>query len=275
MEKSIFLKDIWPIDNVENYKIHFGRKFTDPERKIFEPLDEWVSDRLIWQNWQEHYPGMDDFNREYIFSVINFYHESDAWLFGGIFRVKDRPGDRYEVELVEIGKEFIGRLKLRLQYKDRKTRVKFENHYHKFEVLEILREPYTGRVFPGYDKIDIMFTELEAVIRKEKPDWKLALTIMNGVYMITDISSGKQYIGSACGEEGIWSRWQEYVSSGHGGNKELKKLLSTESLEYARSNFKFTLLENFHAKVKDETVIDREKYWKEVLLTGRFGLNLN
>ena len=149
MEKSIFLKDIWPIDNVENYKIHFGRKYTDPEGNEFEPLDEWVSNRLIWQNWQEYRPQRDEFNRDYIYSLMNFYHDSDTWLFGGIFKVIGRPADRYEVKLIENGKEFVGRLNLRLQYRDRATRVNFENHYHKFEVSEILREPYTGRVFRG------------------------------------------------------------------------------------------------------------------------------
>ena len=275
MENSIFLKDIWPINNVENYKIHFGRKYTSPERKEFEPLDEWANDRLIWKNWQEHRPKRDEFNRKYIFSVMRFYHEDDAWLFGGIFRVVGRYEDRYEVELEESGKEFIGRLLLRLQFKAQAIRVNFENHYPKFQVSEILREPYSGLVFPGYENIDITFAKLESVIRKERPDWKLALENMKGVYMITDTKSGKRYVGSAYGDSGIWSRWQDYVEFGHGGNKELIKLLGSDSKEYARSNLKFTLLENFLAKVHDDTIVLRESYWKKVLLTREFGFNLN
>ena len=273
LEQTIFLKDVWSIDNVENYKIHFGRKY----QNMYEPLDEWVIDRSILQkNWLGYRPKVNAFNREYIFSVMRFYHEDDAWLFGGIFRVVGRYEDRYEVELEEIGKKFVGRLKLRYQYKSQATRVNFENHYDEIQVLEILREPYSGLVFPGYENIDITFPELEAVIRKNRPDWKLALENMKGVYMITDMKTGKRYIGSACGDWGIWSRWQNYIEYGHGGNKELIKLLGSESDGYARLNLKFTLLENFLAKVEDNAVIRRESYWKEVLLTrGQFGLNLN
>jgi hypothetical protein len=48
-----------------------------------------------------------------IFSVIQFYHEPDIWLFGGVFRVLQRYDDRYEVELADEGTGFVGRLKLR------------------------------------------------------------------------------------------------------------------------------------------------------------------
>ncbi|WP_273070698.1 hypothetical protein, partial [Thioclava marina] len=44
-------------------------------------------------------PGRDDFNRPLIFSLIQFYHEQDSWLFGGVYHVLDRHPDRYEVEL--------------------------------------------------------------------------------------------------------------------------------------------------------------------------------
>ena len=273
MDKTILLKEIWQIDNVEDYKIHFARKY----QNMYQPLDEWVIDSSKWEKeWLGYRPKMDAFNREFIFSVMRFYHEDDAWLFGGVYRVTNRYEDRYEVELEESGEEFIGRLKLLSQYKFQATRVNFEKHYCNLQVSEILREPYSGLVFPGYDNIDITFPELEAVIHKERPDWKLALENMKGVYMITDIKSGKRYVGSAYGDLGIWSRWQNYVDCGHGGNRELIKLLSSEGEGYARLNFKFTLLENHLAKVHDETVIHRESYWKEVLLTkGKFGLNLN
>lgn len=273
MEKAIYLKDIWQIDNLKYYKIHFARKY----QNMYEPLDEWVIDRLKWEkDWLGYRPKMDAFNLDYIFSVMRFYHEDDTWLFGGVYQVVGRFEDRYEVKLEEIGKKFIGRLKLRYKVNFQATRVNFINFYGDLQVSEILREPYSGLVFPGYENIDITFAELEAIVHKGRPDWKLALENMKGVYMITDIKSGKRYVGSAYGDLGIWSRWQNYVDCGHGGNRELKKLLSREGEGYARLNFKFTLLENHLAKVHDETVIHRESYWKEVLLTkGKFGLNVN
>ena len=48
---------------------------------------------------------------------MQFYHETDIWLFGGVFEVVERHDERYEVELSEQGKEFIGRLKLRSPFR--------------------------------------------------------------------------------------------------------------------------------------------------------------
>jgi hypothetical protein len=45
-----------------------------------------------------------------------------------------------------------------------------------------------------------------------------------GVYLITDISNGKMYVGSAYGENMILGRWESYVKTYHGGNVGLKKL---------------------------------------------------
>ena len=125
---------------------------------------------------------------------MDFYHEKDVSLFGGDFRVKSRHQDRYDVELTELCRPFIGRLKLRSSYRNRATRVNFENHYdgaHTLRVSEILREPFSGRTFPGYEDVAISFGELEVVVRNDRPDWKAALESVKGVYLITDAKSGK------------------------------------------------------------------------------------
>ncbi len=94
-----------------------------------EPLNVWVRDPLEWQGWQKYYPGRNDFNRTFIFSLMKFYHEEDTWLFGGVFRVKDLHEDQncyndhyYEVELTPTLEAFIGRLKLHSPYRERTTR---------------------------------------------------------------------------------------------------------------------------------------------------------
>lgn len=267
---SVKLKDIWPIENVGDYKVHFGRY-----NGHNEPLDEWLVDRYNWVYWQEYFPGRNEFSRDFIFSLMNFYSEKDVWLFGGIFRVLARHEDRYKVELTDHGEAFIGRLKIRSSFRGRSTRVNFENHYDDFEVSEILRDPYSGRTFPGYESIDLPFTELSTLVQNDRPDWKSALENVKGVYLITDTSTGKRYVGSAYGDQGIWSRWEAYVRSGHGWNKELQELVG-DKLDYAQENFKFTLLEYRPAPTPDDTVIYRENYWKEVLLTrGKYGLNQN
>ncbi len=137
--EAILLKDIWPIKNPRDYKVHFGRW-----NGRHQPLDEWVKDRSRWVGWQEYRPNNNAFNRPYIFSLMRFYHEKDVWLFGGVFHVLARHQDRYDIELTELGRPFIGRLKLRSSYRSRATRVNFENHYDDLEVLEILCESYSG-----------------------------------------------------------------------------------------------------------------------------------
>lgn len=267
----ILLRDIWPIQNPADYKVHFARW-----NQHDQPLEVWVRDKQQWQGWQEYRPARDDFNRPLIFSVMQFYHEPDIWLFGGIFRVIARHPDWYEVALSDDGADFIGRLKLRSPYRGRTTRVNFENHYAAFEVQELLREPYSGRAFPGYDDIDLSFEELESLVRNSRPDWKAALESIKGIYLITDIKTERRYVGSAYGDQGVWARWCSYVASGHGGNVELRNLVSDPTLAYCRSNFRFTLLEQRSFRVSDELILRRESFWKGILLTrGEQGLNRN
>lgn len=269
---TILLKDIWTISGPDTYKVHFAR-WNDAE----QPLEVWVRDRQEWQGWQEYRPARDEFNRPHIFALMQFYHETNSWLFGGIFDVLDRHADRYDVRLSGAGAEFIGRLKLQSPYRGRTTRANFENHYEEFSVQEILREPYTGRSFPGYEDIDLSFDELETLVRNDRPDWKAALESVKGVYLLTDTRTGRRYVGSAHGVHGIWSRWREYVDSGHGGNAELVALLGERpTLDYSRAHFRFALLEHRASRASDDTIIGRETFWKRILLTrGEHGLNRN
>ncbi|QEN84758.1 GIY-YIG nuclease family protein [Labrys sp. KNU-23] len=267
----IALRDIWKIERPDAFKIHLAR-WNDHS----EPLEVFVRSRDEWQRWQEYWPRRNDFNRQYIFALARFYHETDIWLFGGVYEVLSLRDDQYEVKLTDMGAEFIGRLKLRSPFRGRTTRANFENHYDLLEVQEILREPYTGRQFPGYDNIDLPFEELEALVKNDRPDWKAALENMKGVYLISDTLTGKRYVGSAYGDQGIWSRWCNYALSGHGGNVELKALVTDPTLNYCRTNFHFALLEHRSARTPDETIIARETFWKRILFSrGAEGLNRN
>lgn len=275
--KKILLKDIWPIDDVQAYKGHFASRNKDN----VQPLDEWVRNPTAWEDWQRFFPGTDAFNRPYIFSLMDFYPEEDIWLFGGVFRVIglheiDSHKKEYKVELTEGGEQFIGRLKLRRHLGARQRRVKLEKHYDKLEVSEILAEPYSGRTFPGYERVNIHFRELESLVKIDRPDWKAALANVNGIYLITDENTGKRYVGSASGEQGLWGRWKTYIETGHGGNQGLKEATGDNSQEYARGHFVFTLLEFLAFRTPEEVVRDRETFWKQVLLTrGKYGLNEN
>lgn len=267
----IMLSDIWHIEDPSAYKAHFAR-----ENGSIEPLEVFVRDRAEWQGWQEYRPKRNEFNRPHIYALVKFYHEPDIWLFGGIYDVIARHAGNYEVNLSEIGTEYIGRLKLRSTYQGRTARTYLENHYSTFEVQEILREPYSGRRFPGYDGIDLSFEELEALVKNARPDWMAALESMKGIYLISDTKTGKRYVGSAYGDQAIWSRWCAYVGSGHGGNVELRALVTEPTLAYCRANFRFALLEHRSTLTDNNTIFERESFWKRILLTrGEQGLNRN
>ena len=267
----IRLADVFPIADPRQYKLHFAR-----HNKREHPSDVFVRSRQEWQGWQEYRPRNNAFNRPYVFSVIAFYHEADQWLFGGIWAVQERRPDRYVVELTQQGAGFVGRLKLHSTYRMRGTRINLENQLDSFAVSEILAEPYTGKKFPGHDWLEIGFAELEALIRSDRPDWRGALEHTKGIYLITDEQTGRQYVGAAYGDQGVWSRWCDYVETGHGGNVELRALIEGPGLDYCRAHFRFALLESHSARTADDAVRDRESHWKQVLQSrGALGLNRN
>jgi hypothetical protein len=98
---TILLKDIWALPDPCSYKIHFAR-----EEPNSQPLEVWLRSKEAWQGWQEYRPKVNAFNRPLIFSLIQFYHETDIWLFGGVYRVLTVHNDRYEVELTETLRAF-------------------------------------------------------------------------------------------------------------------------------------------------------------------------
>jgi hypothetical protein len=270
-------------------------KLTDPKPNQYKlhlagyngydhPLNIFLSGWDNWVNWNQWRGNKNDFNRPYIFSLIQFYHEPNKWLFGGIFKVVTRHNDYldtevgYSVELMDLNKELIGRLVIDFyRYQGLRGRsYLLENYYGDFIVSQILARPYDGIKFPGYENINIDFLELENIYRVQKNDWKTALENVKGIYVISDKSNGKKYVGSAYGDFGIWSRWNVYAGTAHGFNDELTAIIDRFGKGYARKNFRFSLLEYRPMKVDDTVIINRESFWKEVLITrGEFGYNRN
>jgi len=166
-------------------------------------------------------------------------------------------------------------LKLSLRRPGRIRAFNFENYYPTLRVSEILRRQYTGEAFCGYDQIDVSFSMLETIFAIQRADWKAALENAKGVYLITDTSNGKRYVGSAYGTTGLWSRWACYIGTGHGYTDELTRVIKENGIEYARKNFRFALLEHRTPKTDDNILIGREEYWKSVLLSRQYGYNKN
>lgn len=272
---SIKLTDIIPIGNLYDYKLHLACW-----NKHDQPLDVFVRSKDEWNDWNSWRSHKDDFSRKYIFSLMDFYPEAEMWLFGGIYKVLSRGTKNYsrsyKVRLLENSKEFIGRLKVHLKRPARAKAFRLEKYYKSIEVVEIFKECYSGEKFCGLENINHAFRFVESIYKNNKLDWKTALENHKGVYLITDKSNGKRYVGSAYGDSGIWKRWACYIGTGHGWNDELINIIKGKGIEYARSNFSFTLLECMSMKADDKKIIERERFWKEALMTrGNYGYNKN
>ena len=119
------------------------------------------------------------------------------------------------------------------------------------------------------------YEKLQLTIGQNLGSWRGALSNMKGVYLISDTLHGKLYVGRATGEKGIWQRWRDYAVSAHGGNKDLKAVLEEKGKEHVH-NFKYSVVEIADNYANDLYVLERELYWKGVLLSkAPFRCNLN
>ncbi|MBO4263459.1 MAG: GIY-YIG nuclease family protein [Bacteroidales bacterium] len=276
MKETIKLNELLQFtpEELASCKLHLAATYPDGT----EPLDVFSRSFDEWVGWNESRSGRNDFNRPYIFSLIEDYHHPGKYIFGGLFRVVERFEDGYKVALETRLQGMIGRLVIDFyRYQGLRGRAYLLEHFiEEMTVSEIHEKPYDGLDFPGYDNIRLDFPMLERIVLNSKADWKTALENVKAVYLICDKSNGKKYVGSAYGMEGLWQRWCCYAGSVHGYNDDLVALIDTKGIDYARKNFQFSVLEVFTMKKDNDAVIARESFWKDVLLTrGAFGYNKN
>lgn len=122
--------------------------------------------------------------------------------------------------------------------------------------------------FPGFDRLVLSHLQLQAVMREHRyASWRTALSSVVGIYLITDTSNGRHYVGKADGAESIRQRWNAYAANGHGGNVELRRLDPT--------TFRFSLLRVFDPSTPIRDVDAAESHFKDALDSRRHGLNRN
>ena len=267
----ILLNEILRLDNIEDVKIRFNLMVNGNWNPIefFKNTD--IETLLKGQYW--------NYSRNKSYRVgqttIGFIrlNEKDLWLLfhiGKVTKDLNRFNDMgYEYETLLEYEKYFGRLIVKFKNKSQTMIRLAKSVIDKCEVVQILPDTYDNDIFPGYDRVNVTWSELSRVITKES--WKTALQNQKGVYLITDTNNGKMYIGSAYGENMILGRWMSYVKTGHGGNLELKKL----KFEYIKNNFKYSILDIFKATVDDQLILSRESWWKQVLQTRKFGYNKN
>lgn len=225
---------------------------------------------------------------ENVIGLVRLPDDKDLWLFtcikhisGPLDRPKEDNGTDYYVgyageELDEYHK-FYGRVIVRY-HKGREQQGSIwrsEGLLDEIHVVKVLSDTYAGDEFPGYDRVSLSYAQLQSIWDKDKSSWKSTLSHQQGVYVITDTETGKLYVGSATGRNGIYQRWQNYICDGHGNDTELKAIVNQHGLTYIQTYFRYTLLEHYDFTVPKEVVLARESYWKEALDTRKHGYNDN
>ena len=285
---DILLNDILGLKELDRVKIKFNlsQKHSWDSLKLFKEEPK----KLLIGNFHNVEEGIKKDGK--VKRGIKYFRENeiviglaemknDSWLLFDISKItKDHNKIKYDGKsdelfyyydhepLVEYEKYF-GRLIVEY-HKSYRCAILKGNHINKFHVKEILPETYNNDDFPGYDKVNIQWKELKRKIDNNK-SWQTALENQKGIYLITDDSNGKMYVGSAYGNKMILGRWKTYINTRDGGNKELEEL----DREHIEQHFWFSILEIFKSTTDEYTIKDRENWWKQVLRTRDFGYNAN
>lgn len=208
----------------------------------------------------------------------------DQWLFLGAFEVDgiityENGHQIYNLKPIDRFQNFAERLIIQYQKIQGPKQAKISTSLiETIDVVKILEKKYirVDRKFEGYDHVSLPFSELKDIINSNVDNWRELLWNVNCVYLITDTSNGKLYVGSTYGKDGIWQRWSTYVATnGTGGNKELVQLIKDDP-DYAIKYFQFSILEVFlNQDSNNEHIREREIYWKKVLDSKNHGYNDN
>ena len=284
IEHNKFIK----VPNLNKTKIKFNMNAGNVEIRAWDLL--FKEDETEWEQinaWKTKHPNNNLNHADYLLAFAQYYpYGPEYFIFGGLYKIKkiepevfDEVG--YELTLMDDYKEYRKRLIVKLKKpigRDLYNRL-YKNIQGTLEpeVYEIAPNTKLGH-FPGYQNVTLSHPQMQQIILRNEPSWKQALMNVKGVYVITDLSNGKLYIGSASGNtDGIWQRWSDYANIENltGGNKLLNEIKLDKGKDYIVNNFQYSILEIFDTKTKANTIINRENYWKNVFCTRKYGMNYN
>lgn len=251
--------------DMDSYKVHLATG---------NPLEAFFKGKF--KEWQE-YQTRRNFPCKMVISLIEI--RKNKWLFAGAYKIigVKKVSDKhinYSTELLAGQDKLIGRIVVNHKRTGRSSYLKGKKDGGDFEVSEILPSRLTIKDFPGHNSVQISHEQLKTIIGQGVQTWHGALSNVKGVYLITDNSCGKQYVGSATGDSGIWQRWSDYAKDGHGGNKELRALLKEKGSGH-KKNLQYAILEIADTHSTDDQIRSRETYWKTVLRSKEYGYNSN
>lgn len=269
----------------EKTKVKFNMNAGDNSLRAWDFLlnGEDDPDWIEMNSWKKKQANNNLNRAKYLLAFAQYYpYGPNFYIFGGMYKVEKIvpevfDGVGYKLELMPDFEDYRKRLILKLERPIARDiyNKPFENVQRDFnpEVYELAPSTKLGS-FPGYNNVLLSHNDLQAIVKMDEPEWKIALSNVKGVYCITDRATGKLYIGSASGIEGIWQRWSSYakVSDLTGRNKTFEEIKNTDE-GYIVNNFSYSILEIFDVKTKREEILHREEFWKKVFQTVKYGMN--
>ncbi len=265
---NILLNELLNLEDLTKTKIRFVKASgsTDP----IDLFKENKGELLRWQFWN-YSKNKSFYEGQVAIGLVKI--DEERWLLFDISRItKDLnlfESVGYEYETLTQYEKYFGRVIVEFKNRSQQMVRRAENVIDHCVVRQILEDTFDNDVFPGYENVNLSWSDLNRVLTKSI--WKTALKKQKGVYLITDKSNGKMYVGSAYGTTMIYGRWASYVKCGHGGNVELKSL----DFDYIRNNFYYSILDIHKSTIEDKVIIHRENWWKNTLMTRKFGYNKN
>ncbi len=128
-----------------------------------------------------------------------------------------------------------------------------------FPVKTIHEESALVPPMPSWRNLIIEWADLQTL----PESWKAKLREWRAIYLIHDMNDGKNYVGSAYGEDNLAIRWATYAMSGHGGNVRLRGR--------DPNNFRFSILELVGPSMPMVEVVEIEQSWMRRLHTRADG----
>lgn len=240
------------------------------------PLDVYLAGRF--PEWQSRQTKR-NFEKPFVISLVAL-PAPNKWLFCGVHDAAgaewNEQKSAYYYAMAERAAcaPMTGRLVVHFARPGRQAYLHAERWADQLILSEIYPERLTIAAFPGYKAVDISKEQLNTIVGQCIASWKAALSSVAGVYLISDTKTGQLYVGSASGKGGIWQRWSDYATNGHGGNAELKQLIQNEGPARS-SDFRYSILEIADLNESEVSILSREAHWKNVLLSRTHGLNRN
>lgn len=151
----------------------------------------------------------------------------------------------------------------------------WHQHTTNKKITQLLPKGHLLQLFTDYLDFTLTHRELRYLFAHQEAnsEWRSRLSAVAGIYLILATTTGRQYVGSASGTEGLWGRWSSYAADGHGGNLLLRNLVATD--DAYPDAFTYSVLQILPKTAALAETLEWERLYKQKLGSMATGLNAN